>query len=542
MAAEKATIGQGRRISAIWFIPLLAAVLGAYLVVHNMMTEGPTIRIAFKTADGLEQGKTKIKYRNVDMGVVETVRLNDNFDGVITTAKLDRQALALLREDTRFWVVTARVGVGNVSGLDTLLSGAYIQLAPGEGEPGARDFEALEQPPITPAGAPGLRLQLTSEQSSSVTAGDGVLYNGYRVGRVESMEFDPKDRKLHYAVFIDAPYHDLVDSHTRFWDVSGVSLSAGADGFKVDTGSLDTILLGGVAFGLPPGISKGVPVADQARFNLYASYEDILENPFRFGAYYVVQFSQSVKGLLAGAPVEYRGIPVGRVERIMLKESMEYSAQHDRRGEGDDIPVLIYLEPGRLEMPDEEASIEALHQAVRQGVKNGMRASLEMGSLLTGAKYVSVDYFKDAESAEIGEFFGYPTLPSIGTGLGRIEQKVNAALDKINALPLDQTIDEANQALATLNDTLASLEKVVASEGTQQLPVQLNATLEELRGVLKGLSENSGAYQSINSSLLRLNRTLSNMESLTGTLSEQPNAVIFPSSPVPDPVPEVKQQ
>jgi len=542
MATEKAKIGQSRKISAIWFIPLLAAVLGAYMVVHNMMTQGPEIRIAFKTANGLEQGKTKIKYRNVDMGVVETVKLNDNFDGVIATAKLDRQALPLLREDTRFWVVTARVGVGNISGLETLLSGAYIQLAPGEGEVGAREFEALEQPPITPAGAPGLRLQLTSDQSSSVTAGDAVLYNGYRVGRVESMEFDPVDRKLHYAVFIDAPYHDLVDSHTRFWDVSGISLSAGADGFKVDTGSLDTILLGGVAFGLPPGIGKGVPVEDQARFNLYSSYEDILENPFRYGAYYVVQFAQSVKGLLAGAPVEYRGIPVGRVERIMLKESMEYSAQHDTRGHGDAIPVLIYLEPGRLEMPDEESSTEEMYKAIREGVKNGMRASMEMGNLLTGAKYVSIDYFKDVETAEIGEFFGYPTLPSISTGLGRIEQKVNAALDKINALPLEATVKEANEALATLNAALESLDTLVGSDGTQQLPAQINATLDELRGVLKGISENSGAYQSINSSLLQLTRTLGNLETLTDTLSEQPTAVIFPSSPIPDPVPEVKEQ
>ena len=542
MATEKARIGQSRKISAIWFIPLLALALGIYMVVHNWMTEGPEIRIAFKTASGLEQGKTKIKYRNVDMGVVENVRLNDNFDGVIATAKLDRQALPLLREDTRFWVVTARVGVDTITGLDTLLSGAYIQLAPGEGKVGAREFVALEQPPLTPAGAPGLRLHLTSNQSSSVSAGDAVLYNGYKVGRVETMEFDPEDRKLHYAVFIDAPYHDLVDSHTRFWDVSGVSLSAGADGFKVDTGSLDTILLGGVAFGLPPGIGKGVPVEEQTQFTLYSSYEDILENPFRYGEYYVVRFSQSVKGLLAGAPVEYRGILVGRVERIMLKESLEYTAQHGVRGQGDDIPVLIYLEPGRLELPDEEGSIEEMHKAIRQGVENGLRASMEMGNLLTGAKYVSVDYFKDAEHAKIGEFLGYPTLPTIGTGLGRIEQKLNATLDLINSLPLADTVNEANNALATLNDTLDSLNKIVGSEGTQQLPLQLNETLQELRDVLTGISENSGAYQSVNSSLLQLNRTLSNMQSLTRTLSEQPNAVIFPSSPVPDPVPEVKPQ
>ena len=143
MTTQQADISQGRKFSGIWLIPLLAAVLGVYMVIHTWLTEGPEITIAFKTASGLEEGKTKVKYRNVTMGLVEEVRLNDKFDGVIATIKLDRQALPLLREDTRFWVVTARVGLQNISGLDTLLSGAYIRLAPGTGKEGQRDFVGL---------------------------------------------------------------------------------------------------------------------------------------------------------------------------------------------------------------------------------------------------------------------------------------------------------------------------------------------------------------------------------------------------------------
>ena len=191
MTSEEADITPGRKFSGIWLIPILALVLGIYMVINNWMNEGPEIEIAFATADGLEQGKTKVKYRSVDMGTVQAVRLNDNFDGVIATIKLDRQAVPLLREDTRFWVVTARVSADNISGLDTLLSGAYLQLAPGTGEPGARKFTALEHPPLTPAGAPGLRLNLTSNRATSVTAGDPVLYKGYKAGRVETMELRP---------------------------------------------------------------------------------------------------------------------------------------------------------------------------------------------------------------------------------------------------------------------------------------------------------------------------------------------------------------
>jgi paraquat-inducible protein B len=541
VAAEQANISQGRSISGIWIIPLLALALGAYMIVHTWMTEGPEIEIAFKSASGLEQGKTKVKYRNVEMGLVQSVRLNDDLDGVIATIKMEHQAIPLLVKDTQFWVVTARVGLGNISGLDTLLSGAYIQIEPGERDVGERHFVALERPPQTPAGAPGLRLKLTSENTSSVGVGDGVLYNGFRVGRIESMVFDPNDRLAHYELFIDAPYHTLVDSQSRFWDASGISLSAGADGIKLDTGSVDTILLGGVSFGLPPGISKGEPVAGDTEFKLYDSYDDILKNPYRYGLYYTTSFSQSIKGLQSGAPVEYRGLPIGRVERVMLKEGLQNSIKTGTEGSGTAIPVLIYLEPGRIGLPDQPQSVEYLKKSIEKGVTLGMRASLETGNLLSGSKLISINYFKDVEPASVGELLDYTFIPSIETGLGQIEQKLNAVLDKINKLPLEDTLSEANTAIASLNAALASLNLVLESESTQELPEQLDKTLQDLQGTLKGFSPDSEVYQSIQSSLLRLNRTLGNMESLTRTLSGQPNAAILPSDPVPDPIPEVSK-
>jgi paraquat-inducible protein B len=542
VTSEQAEISQGRKISGIWLIPLLALALGLYMVIHNWLTEGPTIEIAFATASGLEQGKTKIKYRNVDMGLVEKVRLNDNFDGVIAKVKLDRQAIPLLREDTRFWVVTARVGVDKISGLDTLLSGAYIQLAPGTGKVGQRAFVALEQPPMTPADAPGLRLKLTSDRASSVSAGDTVLFKGYKVGRVENMEFNPTDRQVHYEIFIDAPYHVLVNSNVRFWDVSGVSLSADASGFNVETGSLDTVLFGGVAFGVPEGVAEGEEVAANTDFNLYSSYEEILENPFRYGTYYVVSFSQSVKGLLPGAPVEFRGIQIGRVIRIMLKESQAQSLQQGEEGKGAPIPILIYVEPGRMELPDKESSIALLQKSVKLGVGNGLRASMESGNLITGAKFINIDFYRDVKPATLGTFLDYTTIPTIETGLAQLAQSVNSILETIDGLPLAETVAGANTAIGTLNKSLASLQSVLENQKTQQLPAQLDRTLQELRDTINGLSPNSEAYQSLNSSLLALNRTISNLESLTRTLAENPNAVVIPTNKAPDLVPEVSKE
>jgi paraquat-inducible protein B len=541
VTTEQAEVSQGRKISSIWFIPLLALALGAYMVVHNWMTEGPEIEIAFKTATGLAQGKTKVKYRNVDMGLVEEVRLNDDFDGVIAKVKLDRQVLPLLRDDTRFWVVTARVGAGSISGLDTLLSGAYIQLAPGSGKAGARKFVALGKPPLTPNDAPGLRLQLTSDHASSVSAGDTLLYKGYKVGRVESMEFNPSDRKVRYVIFVDAPYHELVNSATRFWDVSGISLSAGADGFRIETGSVDTVLLGGVAFDVPEGLQDGDPVEPNTDFRLYTAYEEILKNPYRHGTYYVVSFNQSIRGLSPGAPVEFRGITIGRVERILLKEVMQRNVEEGLKGKGTEIPVLVYLEPARLALPDSQTSIDAMHESIAGGVTNGMRASLASGSILTGAKYINIDYFEGVEEASLGSFMEYTTIPTLETGLGQLEQKLTAIMDKINNLPLEDTVGGANEAIATLNETLGNLNTVIQSQGIQQLPQQLDQALQDLRKTLNGLAPGSEVYQSINSALLRLNRTLGNLEKVTNTLADQPNSLILPSNYKPDPVPETKK-
>ena len=539
VTTEQADISQGRKFSGIWIIPVLALVLGGYMVINNWLNEGPEIEISFTTADGLEQGRTKVKYRDVEMGTVQEVRLNDKFDGVIARVKLDRQALPLLRKDTRFWVVTARVGVDNISGLDTLLSGAYLQLAPGTGEEHARQFVGLEHPPETPAGAPGLRLKMTSDRATSVTAGDTVLYKGYKVGRVESMEFDPTDKLVHYEVFIDAPYHELVNSSVRFWDASGVSLSASASGFKVETGSLESILFGGVSFGVPEGVKDGEPVAANTEFQLYSSYTDILKNPYKYGTYYVVSFSQSIKGLVPDAPVEFRGIQIGKVDRIMLKEGQALQLKSGKEGEGAPIPILIYVEPALMELPDTKASVEVLRRGVSRGVGDGLRASMESGNLLTGSKYISIDFYPDTPPASEGSFLEYTTIPTIETGLAQLAQSVNSILHTIDELPLTETVASANSALASLNQSLASLQSIMESQSTQQLPVELDKTLKELRDAISSLSPNSEAYQSLSSSLLSLNRTMGNLESLTRTLAEQPNAVLISSDPTPDPIPEV---
>ena len=542
MSEMKATVSSGRKFSAIWILPLVTLVVGVVIVVHSMMTQGPTITVDFETADGLVVGKTKIRLLSVDVGVVESVSIKDDLSGVTATIKLDQKTRDLLVDDTRFWIVRARLGARGISGLGTILSGAYIEMAPGSGVNKQRYFVGLEEPPRTPAEAPGLRLSLYSDRAGSVSAGNSVLYRGYPVGRVEAMEFDPERRQVHYDIFVDAPYHELIGSFTRFWDVSGIAMKASAEGFEVEMGAMDTILLGGVAFGAIPGLSSGAPVESGKEFKLYDAYSDVLKHPYRYGTHYVVSFSQSLRGLAAGAPVEYRGIEIGRVERVLTKEL----AAQGVMGGGQAIPVLIYIEPGRLEVGDSEAGIESFRRVVADGVRSsGLRASLETGNLLTGKQLISIDFYPDEEPAELGKFNEYSLIPTIETGIARLEQQVSAFLEKLNALPLEETVAGANKALNKADDTLVSLtaainsiNKVLASEDTQALPQELTATLADLRTVLNGLSPNSKMAQSLGSSVSILNATLISLDTLIRQLSIKPNAIIFPVSPEPDLIPE----
>ncbi len=545
MNEMKPTIRSGKSFNPIWVVPVVAVLVGLYMVIHTKMTQGPEITVEFKTAEGLESGKTKIRYRDVDIGLVENVSLSESMDTVVVTAKMDSAAADMLREDTRFWVVRARVGAGSISGIGTLLSGAYIHLDPGIGKRKKGDFIGLEVPPLTPAEAPGVRLVLYSQQAGSIGAGDAIVYNGFKVGRIEAVSFDSDKKEIRYDAFVDAPYDDLVTTNSRFWNASGVSIDASASGVQVTTSSLETILLGGVAFGNLSDMPPGEKASSGAVYKLAKSYRELTEDPFRYRTYYVSMFQQSLRGLEPGAPVEYRGIQIGKVERILIKEL----AQERLVGEGTPIPVLFYLEPGRLGIGDSDETLEFMRKNFPAWVGKGLRVSLQTGSLLTGKLYLSMDYYKDQPAGEQAEFSGYEVIPSIPSGLGRLEQQVSTLLDKLNSLPLEPVIDSANTALGTLDGTLASLTSTMASlqvildnDGTRALPDELNQTLVDVRKALSNLSPDSAVGQSLSNSVFELNRTLGNLEELTRTLSEKPNSLVFPADYPADPIPEARPQ
>lgn len=534
MSEATASVKPRRKIPAIWLVPIVAAVLGIWLVVYSYLTEGPEITIAFATAEGIQPGKTKIKSLSVELGVVESVELTKDLKRVLVKAKLERFAVPLLREDTQFWVVRPRLGPGGISGLGTILSGGYIRLESGSGKKGRRKFDGLDNPPVTPAGTPGLKLVLQSARAGSVSAGDPVLYRGYRVGSVETAKFDPDTKRVTYDLFIQAPFDELVKKNTRFWNASGVNLKAGAGGVQLELGSLQTLLVGGVAFDLPDGVLPGAVAENGDTFSLFANQDAANRKTFESHLDYVVAFEQSVRGLSAGAPVEYRGIRIGTVQRLMIKELAEDKVE----GEGDPIPVLIRLEPARLGLPDDSTSVATFQASIEAGVPRGMRARLQTGNLLTGASIVAIDFFPDAEAAELGDFAGYPELPTLQGGIAGLEQKLNQLLAKLNDLPLGPALRELTATLESLRATVEGVRGALTSDEAREITASINSALRELNATLDSISPDSPAGERLNRTLGDLSQAVRNLESLTRTLSDKPNTLIFSPPVSEDPVPQ----
>lgn len=539
MTEVTATVKRRRKVPVIWLVPIVAALLGIWLVVYNYLTEGPTITINFPTAEGIQPGKTKIKALSVELGVVESVELTKDLASVEVIAQLERFSLPLLREDTQFWVVRPRVGPGGISGLGTILSGGYIQLEAGTGKTGRREFQGLATPPVTPAGTPGLHIELDSEKAGSVGAGDPVLFRGYRVGAVESADFDPDSQAVRYSLFIDEPYDALVTKNTRFWNASGITLKAAATGLELQVGSLQSLLIGGVAFDLPDGVIAGAPAESGDRFKLFANRDFANRKSYKNYLEYVVAFGQSVGGLRPGAPVRYRGIDVGTVQRLMITELAEVTvAAPGTVAGGAPIPVLIRVEPARLGLPDSAETLEQMRASIEENVTEGMRATLKTANLLTGSSIVSIDFYPEEGKAQLGEFAGYAVIPTLAGGIAGLEQKLNQLLSKLNAVPLKPAVEELKATLVSLRETVETVKGAITSEEAREITQSVSSALADINATLDSISPDSPAGDRLSRTLGDLNETLRNLESLTRKLSEKPNTLIFSPPVSEDPVPQ----
>jgi paraquat-inducible protein B len=535
-----------RGISLVWILPLVAAAIGAALLVRSLTADGPRIRITFLTASGLEAGKTPVKYKDVTIGSVRSVELSEDHSHIVATVGLVRSAASLANASTRFWVVRPRIGIAGVSGVDTLLSGAYIGVDTSTSKEERKDFTGLEVPPSVINGMAGRTFLLRADNLGSLDIGSPVYYRRIRVGQVASYRLDENGSGVSLQVFIDAPYDRFVTADTRFWNASGVDVSLGADGLKLNTQSVATIVAGGIAFGTPEG-SGSSPGPSRSEYALASGEKAALAPPDGPAQRVEMRFGQSLRGLSIGAPVEFLGVNFGSVTAVAL----DYDPPKRRFS----VIVSADVFPARLGQVVQQLPAHAgdnTPQAAQFSstlVAEGLRAQARSGNLLTGQRYISLDFVPNAPKVAFDVNRQPLQIPTVNGDFDQIQEKVTHILDKVEKIPLESIGRNLDADLARLGTTLDTANQSLGAVNKDLLP-QARQTLDQAKQTLQTagapFADDSPVQQNLGQTLLEVRRAARSFRELTDLLGRNPEALIRgrpndlappPLLPVPTPNP-----
>ena len=513
------------RLSLVWVIPIVAALVGVWVAVTRIESEGPKITMVFSSAEGLEAGKTKIEYKGVEIGTITSIQLAPDHRQVLATAQMAPKTEDFLVEDTQFWVVRPRISGANVTGLGTLISGAYIGVEIGSSDRTKRDFVVLDVPPVVTGGAPGRFFVLKTTNLGSLDIGTPVFFRRLQVGEVASYALDKDGRQFTLKIFLKAPYDQYVNPNTRFWQASGIDMQLSANGLSVQTQSLLSVLIGGIAFETP-ATGAVLPAADEnSVFPLYLSRAQAYEPPPRNPQTFELIFNESVRGLEPSAPVELRGIKVGQV--------LDIRSQIDAKTLKFSVPVIIELDAQRLGVKflgvSQGTNFAPLRRKIIDSlVAHGVRAQLQTGNLLTGAAFVAFDFFPGAQPASVDWSQNPPQLPTTPGQLEAVEAGLGDIVKKLNKMPLQQIGANLTKSLADLDLTL-----VTARGSLENLNTTLNdakttlnnasTTLNNANGVVGPRSEQ---IEEIDQTLQEFRRAARSVRVLTDYLEQHPEALI----------------
>ncbi len=539
-ALPQATVAPGRRISVVWIIPVLAALVAIGIAVQYLLKEGPTVTIVFKSAEGVEAGKTFVKYKDVNIGQVTAVQLTNDFTKVEVTAKIAKSAAGLMMEDAKFWVVRPRITLSGVSGLGTLLSGNYIGFEAGKSDKSARTFAAIEVPPIITGGQPGRQFVLKADDLGSLGVGSPIYYRRLPVGQVIAYDLAADGKSVEIKVFVDAPYDQYVTTGTRFWNATGLDVSVSANGLDVRTESLVALLAGGLAFDTPDYLARAEPAAANAVFTLYSDRTTAMKQPESIARYYTLHFRESLRGLSLGAPVTFLGLPAGEVTNVGLYFDPAVQELQPR------VDITFYPERLIARLPAAELALanqveqspQRRQTLLRRLVEErGLRGQLRSGNLLTGQLFVAFDYFPNAPKAKIDWAQPTPELPVVPSGLVDLEAKLSNILAKLDRMPLDAIGSDLKKELETLDATLRDASKLLNHVDAEVVP-ELKTALEEARRTLAAaeraiqgaettlVGPDAPGQQELHDALQEITRAAASLRALTDYLERHPESLL----------------
>lgn len=544
MAAASPRISKRAGPSVVWLIPLITAIVGGWLIVKTVSEKGPVATISFKTAEGIEVGKTKVKYKNVEVGVVEGVQFSEDFKDVVLTVQFNKGTESFFRRNTRFWVVKPQLSFRGATGLSTLISGAYIEIEPGRGSP-QYHFTGLEEQPVVTSDEVGKKVVLIAEKLRSIDVGSPVYYRGIQAGEVLGHELGNDRRSVYIHAFIKDPYAQLVRGNTRFWNVSGMDISMTADGLNVRTESMAALIYGGIAFDTPDSLERGGDDVESLIYTLYDDYDTIQKYAYTRKINFVMYFEGSVRGLSIGAPVEFKGIRVGSV--------LDISLEFDREATSFRIPVLVEIEPERIMLTDDDGATP--YATIQTLVDKGLRARLQTGSLITGQLYVELGMFPDTPARLVAAAdSAAPELPTIPAGLGAITDSIEAFVAKLNRVQVDKigeqllgSLEGANKllnapeihtAVSELDNAMEALKSILTKADKADIRATITAARNALQKVDQTLTltnrilqPNSPLQYNLIEMISELEETARSIRTLVESLERQPQALILGKDP-----------
>lgn len=517
-------------ISLIWLVPIVAAIAGLVLVVRTYLEAGPTVTVTFETAEGLEAGKTEVRYKNVVVGKVHRIILSKDHSHVLAVVDLTKDAKKLAVQDSSFWVERPRISINGVSGIETLLSGAYIGVDIGVSEQPRTEFTGLEKPPAVTHDMKGRRFLLHAASDNSLALGSPVYFRRIAVGRVVASDLDPDGKSVTVQVFVDAPYDRFVTNDSRFWNASGVNLALNAGGLKVNTQSLASVIAGGVAFQSMHEDQPGNSAANGAQFQLFDDQVSALAPPDGLATYIEMHFSQTTRGLDLGAPVEFRGINFGSVKTIELEFDVAKKDFYTK--------VLVEVFPDRLgpamrtlrtyEKDSNQSATDMWHHMVDRGLRGQLRA----GNLLTGQLYITLDFMKQAPPAEYDPNANPMQLPTAPGSLEQLQEQLQSIVHKLDEIPFGEIGKNLNGTLKSANSLLQQID--------HELAPQAKDTLRAAQQALQSLDQNVASpdaplQQDAHRTLDELNRTAASFRALADYLDQHPEALIRGKSSAGEP-------
>ncbi|WPD76057.1 MlaD family protein [Dickeya fangzhongdai] len=536
LPGEITAIRRNWRHAAIWFIPVIALAISLAMLVQSRLSAGPDITLSFRGATGLEAGKTTVKYKDVTVGIVKDIVLNDDGSRVLVRVQLNKNAENLARTGSRFWVVRPRVGMSGVSGIDTLLSGAYIGVDKGYSPEARREFTGLETPPAIINDMPGSHVVIDADDLGSLDIGSPVYYRRVQVGRLASYHLKEDGRGVSLQVFIDAPYDRLVQPDTRFWNVSGVDLSVGTNGFRLKTQTVAAVLAGGIAFATPDS-NKTPAINTPVSYRLAQDQESAMSAPDGPAIPFRLRFERALHGLDVGAPVEFSSVTIGRVVAVTL----------DYNPTGYRFPTVVDVEvyPARLgsllnklsgsspSAPSSPAeTVNRAAQFTRDLVAHGLRAQAVPGNLLTGQLYISFDFVPDAPNVPFNSNARPIELPTVNGGLDKLQAQLGGIVAKVNKMPLESIGNNLNNTLVELNKTLRLVNSQTLPTANS-LMKQTQLTTENAQELI---AEDSPLLIHFTQTLQEASRTLRTLREFTEQLERSPESLL--RGRTPDPIPD----